>query len=77
MTVFYLFVFVFNINKIKNMQGNLKPDYDTCIRRGGNIKNRQMLEANEMKVLRKIVGETKIDRIKNQTNQRILRYPTY
>ena len=40
-------------------------------------KIRQMMEANEQKVLRKIVGETKIDRIKNQTNQRILRYPTY
>ena len=29
-------------------------------------KNRQMLEANEMKVLRKIVGKTKIDRIRSQ-----------
>jgi hypothetical protein len=36
-----------------------------------------MLEANEMKVPRKIVGKTKIDRIRSQKkNQRILRHPT-
>jgi hypothetical protein len=29
-------------------------------------KTRHMLEANEMKLLRKIVGETKIDRIRSQ-----------
>ena len=34
----------------RNMSGNIK-------------KNRQMLEANEVKVLSKIVGKTKIDRI--------------
>ena len=36
-----------------------------------------MLEANEMKVLRKIVGERKIYRIYRIRNQRILRYSTY
>ena len=34
--------------------------------RAETLKNRQMLEANEMKVLRKIVGKTKIDRIRSQ-----------
>ena len=29
-------------------------------------RTRQMLEANRMKVLRKIVGKTKIDRIRSQ-----------
>jgi len=43
------------------------PDYDICTgNKGGNIKTRQMLEANEMKVLRKIVGKTKINRIRSQ-----------
>ena len=39
------------------------PDYDICTR---NIKNRQILEANKMKVSRKIVAKTKIDRIRSQ-----------
>ena len=44
------------------------PDYDIRTRnKGKNIKKtKQMLEANEMKVLRKIVGKTKIDRIRSQ-----------
>ena len=47
-------------NKIKNIQGNSTPDYDICTRNNGrNIKN----QTNEMKVLRKIVRKTKIDRI--------------
>ena len=34
------------------MQGNLTPDYDICTRnKDRNIENRQMLEANEMKIL--------------------------
>ena len=38
------------------------PDYDICTRnKGRNIKNRQMLEANEMKVPRKIVDKTKVE----------------
>ena len=54
-------------NKIKNIQGNRTPDYDICTRnKGGNIKTTQMLEANEMKVVRKIVGKTKIDRLRSQ-----------
>ena len=36
-----------------------------------------MLEENEMKVLRKIVGKTKINLNKKSTNQRIMWYPTY
>jgi hypothetical protein len=64
-------------NKIKNIQGNRTPDYDICTRnKDRNIKTRQLLEANEMKVQRKIVGKTKIVRIRNQKNQRILQYPT-
>jgi hypothetical protein len=35
-----------------------------------------MLKANEMKVLRKTVGKTKIYRIRIQQDQRILWYPT-
>ena len=31
-------------------------------------KMRQMFEANEMKVLRKVVGKTKIDRIRRGSN---------
>ena len=34
--------------------------------RSDTLKTRLMLETNEMKVLRKIVGKTKIDRIRNQ-----------
>ena len=34
--------------------------------RAKTLKIRQMLEANRMKVLRKIVGKTKIDRIRSQ-----------
>ena len=30
------------------------------------LKARQMLEANEMKVVRKILGKTKVDRIRSQ-----------
>ena len=38
------------------------PDYDICTRnKGKNTRNIQMFEANEMKVLRKIVGKTNID----------------
>ena len=39
------------------------PGSDVCTR---NIKTRQRLEANEKKVLRKIVGKTKICRIRSQ-----------
>ena len=51
-----------------NIQGNRTPDYEICTgnKGGRNIKTRQMLEENEMKVLRKIVGKTKIDRIRSQ-----------
>ena len=53
--------------KCKNIQGIRAPDYDICTgKKGGNIKIRQMLNANEIKVLRKIVGKTKIDRIRSQ-----------
>ena len=34
--------------------------------RAETYKTRQMLEANKMEVLRKIVGKTKIDRIRSQ-----------
>ena len=34
--------------------------------RAERTKNRQKFEANEMKALRKIVGKTKIDRIRSQ-----------
>jgi hypothetical protein len=55
----------------------VKPDYDIYTRNKDRNKNKtDMLEANEMKVLRKIVGKTKIDSIK-PTNQRNIRYPTY
>ena len=49
-------------NKIKYIQANHTPDYDiwTGIK-GRHVKNRQILEANEMKVLRKIVGKTKME----------------
>ena len=54
-------------------QGNRTPDYDIGTRnKGRNIKTRHMLEANEMKVLRKIVGNRQN---KKPTVQRILRYP--
>ena len=54
-------------NKIKYIQGNGTPDYDICARnKGRNTKTRQMLEANEMKVPRKIDCKTKIDRIRSQ-----------
>ena len=33
------------------------------VKRGEKSKSRQMLEVNEMKALRKIVGEKKIDKI--------------
>ena len=49
------------------------PDDNICTRnKGGNIKN-QILEANEINAPRKIVGKTKMDRIKKSTNHRILR----
>ena len=49
------------------IQGNRTPGYDVCTRNNGrNIKTRQMLEANEMKAVRKTVGKTKIDRIRSQ-----------
>ena len=49
-------------------QGNRTPDYNIFTRKKGrNIrKNSQMLEANDVKILRKIVGKTKIDRIGSQ-----------
>ena len=50
--------------KIKSMQGNRTPEYDICT--GNKGGTREMLEANEMKLLRKIVGKTKINRIKSQ-----------
>ena len=34
--------------------------------RAGTLKRRQMLEANEMKILRKVVGKTRIERIRRQ-----------
>ena len=39
--------------------------------RAETLKNRQTLETNEMKVglLRKLVGKTKIDRIRNQKSE--------
>ena len=40
--------------------------YFKKIKQDGNIKNRQMFEENEMNVLRKIVGKTKIARILSQ-----------
>ena len=50
-----------------NIHGNHTPDYDICTRnKERNIKTRQILEANEMNVLRKIVGKTKVDRIRSQ-----------
>ena len=44
------------------------PYYDICTRNKGRKikKNRQMLEANEMKVLGQTVGKTKIVRIRSQ-----------
>ena len=45
------------------------PDYDICRlprNEGRIIKNQTNVEANEMKVLRKIVSKTKIDRIRKQ-----------
>ena len=54
-------------NKIKNIQGNRRPDYDLFNRyKGRNRKPRQMLEANKKKVLWKIVGKTKVNRINSQ-----------
>ena len=53
--------------KSNNIQDKRTPDndkYTTNKRR--NLKSRQILEANEMKVLRQIVGKTKIDRIRSQ-----------
>jgi hypothetical protein len=51
----------------KNIQGNLTPDYEICTRnKERKKKERKMLEANEIKVLRKVVGKTKIDRIRSQ-----------
>ena len=49
-----------------HIQGNRTPDYDICTgNKGANIKKtRQMLEANETKVLRKTAG--KIGRIRSQ-----------
>ena len=49
-------------NKTKNTQGNRTPDYDILVctkNKGGNIKTRQMFEANEMKVLKKKLGKQK------------------
>ena len=44
----------------KEIGNNRKSYYGVCIRnKGRNIKNRQMLEANVMRALRKIVGKTK------------------
>ena len=45
------------------------PDYDIFTRnKNRNIfkKNRQIFEENEMKILRKIVCKTKIDRTRSQ-----------
>ena len=51
----------------KNIYVNSTPDNDRCPRnKRGKIKSRQMLEANEMKLLWKTVGKTKIDKIRSQ-----------
>ena len=44
------------------------PDNEICLRKKEQFikKNIQVLETNEMKVLRKIVDETKMDRIRSQ-----------
>ena len=53
------------------------PDYDICpTNMSGNIKNKRMLEINEIKIIRKIVGKIKTYRIRNQ-QIRILLYPTF
>ena len=54
------------------------PDYDICIRsRDRNIKkNRQVLEANEMKVLKKVAKQNKNRENKKPINLKILQYPT-
>ena len=38
----------------------------TSLNKSGNLKRQKMFEANEMKVPRKIVGKTNIDRIRSQ-----------
>ena len=52
-------------NKIKNIQGNRTPDYDIYTRnKGRNIKKQTNVGSKWDK--RKMVGKTKIDRIRTQ-----------
>jgi hypothetical protein len=54
-------------NKIRNIHDICTPDNDICTgNKGRNIINRQMLEVNEMKVLRKITVKIKIVIIKGK-----------
>ena len=56
-----------NISKLYVSKVIIMPDYDICTRnKSETIKNREMLKANEMKVLRKTASKTKIDIITSQ-----------